>query len=645
MLIALFYHFMRNKGYFIGSKASFLLLFLLLMAGLSCQRDSTYHADFRKIDPDRVSDSTENVGVFGGSARITRKPVEAGGAVWSVESGQLHLDFEELGYFSITPEVIGLPGSWNGLGTLNVKLRSDTAATLFLEVYGRRSRLRDTLVISKGRSSHAMDIRETPLLGGLEVMPDRIRITSADPSGIQIGQMWLTEGKEQVYLVDRWGQRVLSRWPGKVETEEQLIDLSGENSFLDSLASINDGGSLDPYGGYAGRELLFDATGFFRVDIRDGRWWLVTPLGNPFYSLGVNGVRIKSFRSTADVTRIEGREELFEEVPDYGQCPHCFMEDSTYFSFYSWNIRKKYPTIEKWKEQTEKRLQTIGFNTIGNWSDTLYYLEPEMPYTYTLDSRRNPEVIMSNGMPDVFHPGWEEHLSDAFSMIAGFREDPFLLGYFVDNEMGWGAINRPDSSSHTFPVLEGYETEAERRTVYAERYFSTIRQAIRKHDHNHLYMGCRFTRNFRSMEPVAEAAGRHVDILSINVYSGHPIKQQMDQWYRAARRPMLIGEHHIPPRTPKQLWPRYPNFPLPERDSMLTNYISTWAGYPYAVGSHWYQYKDQEVAGRGDGGENQPIGLVTVADQPNYPLLETYHRIANQLPEWLGAGYSMFAGK
>ncbi len=627
-------------------RSFFPILALILLTGFTaCNKKDQFRADFQMIDPDRITDTTENVGVFGGSTRITRKPVEAGGATWNVESGRLYLDFEELGYFSITPEVIGLPGSWKGLETLHVKLHSDTIATLILEIYGRRSRIRDTLSVKKGRSRHEMDIRETALLGGLDVMPDRIRITSADPSRVQISHLRLQKGEEQLFLIDRWGQRALSHWPGKVQSKEQLIDLTGETAFLDSLTSIDEKGSLDPYGGYAGRELLFDATGFFRVDKRDGRWWLVTPLGNPFYSLGVNGVRIKSFRSTADVTRIQGREELFAEVPEFEQCPLCFMEDSTYFSFYSWNIRKKYPTIEKWKDQTERRLRTTGFNTIGNWSDTLYYLEPKMPYTYTLDSRRNPEVMMSNGMPDVFHPGWEEHLSVAFSMITDFRVDPFLLGYFVDNEMGWGAINRPDSSSHTFPVLERYETEEEKRAVYAERYFSTVRQAIRLHDPNHLYMGCRFTRNFRRMAPIAEAAGRHVDILSINVYSAHPIKQQMDQWYRAARRPMLIGEHHIPPRTARQLWPRYPNFPLPERDSMLSNYISTWAGYPYAVGSHWYQYKDQEVAGRGDGGENQPIGLVTVADQPNYPLLETYHWIANQLPDWLGVGYSMIAGK
>ena len=259
-----------------------------------------------------------------------------------------------------------------------------------------------------------------------------------------------------------------------------------------------------------------------------------------------------------------------------------------------------------------------------------------MPYTYTLDSRRDPRLMMSNSLPDVFHPQWEDHLDSEFAMIAELKNDPYLLGYFVDNEMPWRSLSRTDSSSHTFREMIALETGEEQLSAYAERYFSTIRRAIRKHDPNHLYMGCRFTRNFRDMKPVAEAAGNHVDILSINVYSPYPYRQQMDRWYLAAQKPILIGEHHIPPRTERQLWPRYPNFPPDQRDRMVEHYITTWAGYPYAVGSHWYQYKDQEVAGRGDGGENQPVGLVRVTDRPDFRLLETYHRISGMLPAGMG---------
>lgn len=616
-------------------KAGILFLSLLTLASCRPVGQQLYRADFDLIGPDKISKTSENQRISGGPSQISRKPVEAGGAIWGISGGELVLEFEERGYFSITPEVIGLPASWNRMKTLQINVRTDSATILFLEVYGSSARIRDTLHLEEGRSTHCVDVREVPLIGGIQCEPDRIRITSPSSSAVTIKSMNLIKGPQQPVVVDRWGQRVLRNWEGKIHSEQQLLDQSCEEAFLDSLLKNAGSGPLDRYGGFAERNISFKATGFFRTVRREGRWWLVTPLGNPFYSMGVNGVRIKSFRSNAGVTRIKGRREIFDTLPAYHDCPLCFREDSAYFSFYCWNVMT-YPSIEKWKEQTEKRLQSAGFNTIGNWSDTLFYLDPKMPWTCTLDSRKDPQLMMTNNLPDVFHPEWENHLDQEFALIARFKNDPCLLGYFVDNEMNWKSLSRPDSSSYSFRELMDMENEEQMRASYAERYFSTISQAIRKHDPDHLYMGCRFTRNFRDMEPIAKAAGKYADILSLNVYSPYPYREQMDRWYHAAELPILIGEHHIPPRTEKQLWPRYPNFPPDERDRMVEKYITIWAGYPYAVGSHWYQYKDQELAGRGDGGENQPIGLVTVTDRPNYKLLETYHRISGMLPAIMG---------
>jgi len=613
------------------------IIFLLLLPMACCQpgKKHSYRSDFNLIDPGNISETIENQRVSSGSMQISRKPVEAGGATWSISGGKLVIEFEERGYFSLTPEVIGLPASWKRMNALQITGKSDSSAKLILEVYGSSARIRDTIQLKEGRSKHAVDVREVPLIGGINCEPDRIRITSPLSSQVTIRRLILVKGPQQAVVVDRWGQRALGNWEGKIHADEQLLDHSCEETFLDSLLENARNGPLDRYGGFAERNISFEATGFFHTVRRQGRWWLVTPLGNPFYSLGVNGVRIKSFRNNAGVTRIEGRREIFEKLPAWQDCPLCFREDSTYFSFYCWNVIQ-YTSIDKWKEKTEKRLQSAGFNTIGNWSDTLYYLDPKMPYTYSLDSRRNPGLMMSGNLPDVFHPEWEKHLDQEFALISRFRNDPYLLGYFVDNEMNWRSLSQADSSSYTFQELKDLETEEQKRAIYAERYFSTVSKAIRNHDPNHLYMGCRFTRNFSDMEPIAKASGKYVDILSVNVYSPYPYRQQMDRWYHAAELPILISEHHIPPRTEKQLWPRYPNFPADERDRMAEKYIYTWAGYPYAVGSHWYQYKDQEVAGRGDGGENQPIGLVTVTDQPDYRLLETCHRISSILPARMG---------
>jgi hypothetical protein len=42
----------------------------------------------------------------------------------------------------------------------------------------------------------------------------------------------------------------------------------------------------DRFGGWKGK--TFAATGFFRTEHDEQRWWLVTPAGNAFISFGVN---------------------------------------------------------------------------------------------------------------------------------------------------------------------------------------------------------------------------------------------------------------------------------------------------------------------------------------------------------------------
>ena len=61
-------------------------------------------------------------------------------------------------------------------------------------------------------------------------------------------------------------------------------------------------GGIDTAGGFRG-------SGYFRTERRDGRWWLVTPDGNPFFSIGMDVVQ------PGGVTYVEGREFMFRDLP------------------------------------------------------------------------------------------------------------------------------------------------------------------------------------------------------------------------------------------------------------------------------------------------------------------------------------------
>lgn len=111
-------------------------------------------------------------------------------------------------------------------------------------------------------------------------------------------------------LVDAYGQSTRAKWPEKVSNDEQLKSAAAkEQQQLKTWLAERNKSSLDKFGGWT-KGPAFKASGFFRTEKRDGRWYLVTPQGHPFYSLGVNTV-------AADVnqTYIAGREWMFESLP------------------------------------------------------------------------------------------------------------------------------------------------------------------------------------------------------------------------------------------------------------------------------------------------------------------------------------------
>lgn len=57
----------------------------------------------------------------------------------------------------------------------------------------------------------------------------------------------------------------------------------------------------------------------FRTEKRDGRWYLITPDGHPFYSLGVNAVAADGGR-----TYTAGREAMFKALPGEGDALGAF---------------------------------------------------------------------------------------------------------------------------------------------------------------------------------------------------------------------------------------------------------------------------------------------------------------------------------
>ena len=83
------------------------------------------------------------------------------------------------------------------------------------------------------------------------------------------------EGKP---LIDEFGQYTHDNWPGKAHSEADLKTAwTAEADALKQSAAPPD---RDAYGGFASTKAK--ATGFFRVEQIDGRWWFIDPDGHLF---------------------------------------------------------------------------------------------------------------------------------------------------------------------------------------------------------------------------------------------------------------------------------------------------------------------------------------------------------------------------
>jgi hypothetical protein len=420
-------------------------------------------------------------------------------------------------------------------------------------------------------------------------------------------------------LVDELGQ-----W---IHAEHRTLDqVKREWSREDASLKPGDFGYC-PYGGFAATKAR--ATGYFRVEKVDGKWWFVDPDGHLFYSTGVDCVRAEAG------TRTEGRDGVFTAIPP----PE--LQSRGMVSFYGWNLLRRFGP--EWKDQwpalAARRMSAWGINTVANWSDPVMF-QRNKAYVVQLTGLGMDTGWL--GLPDVFAAEWAAHVDAAVARQCDSRkEDSWLLGYFMANEPPWPGreqiivdmiLKAPDTATRR--ELKAWLAESdspERRKAFVEhafdKYVDVIASAMKKHDPNHLNLGMRFAGD---PSPAMIAASKRFDVYSLNAYDYAPSPARLQRIYDATGLPMLIGEFHI--GTPGR--GMGPGLKQARNDSergvAYRYYVENAAAFPAMIGTHWFQWLDEPVTGRMDG-ENYNIGLLDVTDVPYAGLLEgvlaAHHRI------------------
>jgi agarase len=178
------------------------------------------------------------------------------------------------------------------------------------------------------------------------------------------------------------------------------------------------------WGGIA--EAASPGTGFFRAAQVDGAWWLVDPDGGRFISKGVDTVRFD--------------QDYVQNTPRVPYAEAC---------------ARKYAGKDAWRAAVEQRLLSWGFNTLGAWSDEavarVALARPPAGATpgclaVTPNLNLGAEfgwghlaVEPGEAFPDVFHADFEPHVRRrALELCGPSRDDPAVIGWFIDNELRWG---------------------------------------------------------------------------------------------------------------------------------------------------------------------------------------------------------------
>ncbi len=399
-------------------------------------------------------------------------------------------------------------------------------------------------------------------------------------------------------------------------------------------AATGDPAERDPYGGW--KHLQFKSTGFFSVAQKDGVWWLVTPEGNAFLSKGINNVNFTT-----------------DSVPKLDYSP------------YQRAVQAKYGSEELWAKSVVIRLRAWGFNTLGSWCSGSTFSQ-KMPYTLNLDLATRAGADWQHGsVGDFFSPDFQQKLEAACRESCGPRsKDPWLVGYFTDNELRWGAdwrgkgslleeyLRLPEGAAGRKAALEflqhrhsdvaalnqawgvqiskwadltgreqasGQEFQKDQavwQEAVARRYFATCRDAIRKADPSHLILGCRFAGY--APEPVLRGLADSVDVVSFNNYDPNAPVETLRAIHRLTGHPLMLTEFSF-----KAADSGLPNTKgagravatQADRAAGFARYVEGLIDQPFMVGFHWFEHADEPKEGRFDG-ENSNYGLVNIEDRP-----------------------------
>ena len=481
-------------------------------------------------------------------------------------------------------------------------------------------------------------------------------------------------------IVDRFGQYTGADWLGKVHDAADLTrQRDAEAAQLAASPALPD---RDKYGGWLGGPHLAPSPAF-RTQQVGGKWWLVTPEGHLFFSVGPDTIQPQS------PTSVSGpRASLFSWLPAMTDPLASHFStfkarvdgkdiDAQGFDFYGANLERKYGIdyINQWRDISLERLRSWGCNTVGNWSEPLQP-NPSVPYVVTLGIwGSHDRVPTGSDYWGAMHDPWDPQMAvdldrNIAERVPQVKDDPLCIGYYVDNELSWGggdtmrdklalaygALARPAATSPAKRALiadlrKTYAVVTDLNTAWGTAFatwddlsapcrpagepgdvMASDLTAFVKHFADQYFSVVRT--ELRKADPnhlylgcrfawftqdEVVEAAKYCDVVSFNIYAPS-IDPAKYGFLAGTGKPCIIGEFHFGALDRGMFSPGLvAATDQRERGAMYRRYIESVLDTPEFVGAHWFQYTDEPLVGRFDG-ENYNIGFVSQTDTV-YPEL------------------------
>ena len=299
--------------------------------------------------------------------------------------------------------------------------------------------------------------------------------------------------------------------------------------------------ATDKYGGLL--SVSCEASGWFRVEKIDGRWWMIDPLGHPFIAASVGEF---TFGSSARQQQA---------------------------------LSSTFGTTPRWAAAEMNWIKSKGFTALGRGnSNTVRDIPTRIPYcvyagpmtSYVRHLRGDLKYNIPTNTPIVFDTGYDEYLS-SLNWLAKYADDPYCIGIFVDNELFWTDdllkiyLERLPSTDVNRKTAQSWLDErkgrsgctasdatAEDRDAFKayclDTYLKRTLFAVRTFDPNHMFIGNRFYKwtSELASEAMMHVAGQYMDIVSINYYTKwEPDQEALSRWESWSGRPLLISEFYV----------------------------------------------------------------------------------------------------